>query len=141
MPRSVNNVAHKNRKKKYLKAARGYVGGRSKLYRTARQAVEKGWQYAYRDRRAKKRDIRRLWIIRINAAAHNNGMNYSTLIHGLHKADIRVDRKILAHLAWHEPETFAQLCAVARGEDVPAPVVDTKVEDVTEGEVNEPAGE
>ena len=141
MPRSVNNVAHKNRKNKYLKAARGYVGGRSKLYRTARQAVEKGWQYAYRDRRAKKREIRRLWIIRINAAAHENGLSYSKLIHGLHEANVQVDRKILAHLAWHEPETFAQLCAVARGEDTPAPVIEVKVTDEAEGEIDEPAGE
>ncbi|MCD4828635.1 MAG: 50S ribosomal protein L20 [Candidatus Cloacimonetes bacterium] len=143
MPRSVNNVAHKSRKKKYLKAARGYVGGRSKLYRTARQAVEKGWLYAYRDRRVRKREMRRLWIIRINAGARSNGLSYSQLINGLHKADIAVDRKILAHLAWHEPEAFAQLCAAARGEDVPAPIVESVPTETDEpqGEVDEPAGE
>jgi len=114
------------------------VGGRSKLYRTARQAVERGWVYAYRDRRTRKREIRRLWIVRINAAAHITAMNYSQLIDGLHKAEVTVDRKILAHLAWHEPETFARLCAVARGEAAPASVkatVETKVA------ADEPAGE
>jgi large subunit ribosomal protein L20 len=116
MPRSVNNVAGKRRKKKYLKAAKGYFGARSKLYRTARQAVEKGWQYAYRDRKARKRDFRRLWIIRINAAARLNGLSYSKFINGLHNAEITIDRKALAHLAVHEPDAFAKLCDVVKGE-------------------------
>ncbi|HCX73198.1 MAG TPA: 50S ribosomal protein L20, partial [Candidatus Cloacimonas sp.] len=107
MPRSTNNVAHKKRKKKYLKAAKGYVGGRSKLYRTARQAVEKGWQYAYRDRKAKKRQFRRLWITRINAAARLNELTYSKLINGLKKADVTIDRKVLAHLAMHDSHAFS----------------------------------
>ena len=114
MPRTVNNVAHKKRKKKYLKAAKGYVGGRSKLYRTARQAVEKGWLYAYRDRRTKKREFRRLWIIRINAAARMHDLTYSKLINGLKKAEVDIDRKILAHLAFHDMEAFAKICDVAR---------------------------
>ncbi len=114
MPRSVNNVAHKQRKKKYLKAAKGYVGGRSKLYETARQAVEKGWLYAYRDRKAKKREFRKLWIIRINAGARLNGLSYSKLMNGLHKAEVDVDRKVLAHLAAHEPEAFAKFCDIAK---------------------------
>lgn len=114
MPRSVNNVAHKARKKKYLKAAKGYVGGRSKLYRTARQAVEKGWQYAYRDRKNKKREFRRLWIIRINAAARMNGLTYSALINGLKKAEVEIDRKVLAHLAFEDMATFTKLCEVAK---------------------------
>ncbi|MBN2460110.1 MAG: 50S ribosomal protein L20 [Candidatus Cloacimonetes bacterium] len=114
MPRSVNNVAHKNRKKKYLKAAKGYYGGRSKLYRTARQAVEKSWQYAYRDRRTKKRDFRSLWIIRINAAARMNGLSYSKLINGLKKADVNIDRKVLANLAFEDMEAFARLCDLAK---------------------------
>ncbi len=114
MPRSTNNVAAKKRRKKYLKAAKGYVGGRSKLYRTARQAVEKGWQYAYRDRRTKKREIRKLWIIRINAAARINDLSYSKFISGLKKAEVEIDRKVLAHLAVHDMEAFAELCKVAK---------------------------
>ncbi|MBC8414955.1 MAG: 50S ribosomal protein L20 [Candidatus Cloacimonetes bacterium] len=114
MPRSVNNVAAKNRKKKYLKAAKGYFGGRSKLYRTARQAVEKGWLYAYRDRKAKKRVFRSLWITRINAAAHLNDLTYSKLINGLKKAEVEIDRKVLAHLAFHDMEAFTKLCDIAK---------------------------
>jgi len=114
MPRSVNNVAAKNRKKKYLKAAKGYVGGRSKLYRTARQAVEKGWLYAYRDRKAKKRVFRSLWITRINAAARMNDLTYSKLINGLKKAEVEIDRKVLAHLAFHDMEAFTKLCDLAK---------------------------
>lgn len=114
MPRSVNNVAAKNRKKKYLKAAKGYVGGRSKLYRTARQAVEKGWLYAYRDRKAKKRVFRSLWITRINAAARMNDLTYSKLINGLKKAEVEIDRKVLAHLAFHDMGAFTKLCDIAK---------------------------
>ena len=114
MPRSVNNVAHNARKKKYLKAAKGYRGGRSKLYRTARQAVEKGWLYAYRDRKTKKREIRKLWIIRINAAARMHDMKYSTLIGGLKKANVTVDRKVLAHLAMHDEAAFGKYCDLAK---------------------------
>jgi large subunit ribosomal protein L20 len=114
MPRSVNNVAAKNRKKKYLKAAKGYFGGRSKLYRTARQAVEKGWLYAYRDRKTKKRVFRSLWITRINAAARMNDLTYSKLINGLKKAEVEIDRKVLAHLAFHDMEAFTKLCDIAK---------------------------
>lgn len=114
MPRSVNNPAAKKRRKKYLKAAKGYVGGRSKLYRTARQAVEKGWQYAYRDRKVRKREFRRLWIIRINAAARMNDLSYSKLISGLKKAEVEIDRKVLAHLAFHDMEAFSKLCDIAK---------------------------
>jgi large subunit ribosomal protein L20 len=114
MPRSTNNVASKQRRKKYLKAARGYFGARSKLYRTARQAVEKGWLYAYRDRKVKKREFRKLWIIRINAATRANGLKYSTFINGLHKANINVDRKVLAHLAFHDPAAFNKLCDIVK---------------------------
>ncbi len=116
MPRTKNNVASKKRKKKYLKAAKGYVAGRSKLYRTARQAVEKGWQYAYRDRRAKKRDFRRLWIIRINAAARMHDISYSTLIGGLKKANVQIDRKALAHLAYNDMEAFSELCELVKAQ-------------------------
>ena len=110
MPRATNNVASKRRHKKYLKAARGYIGARSKLYRTARQAVDKARLYAYRDRKQKKRMFRKLWITRINAGARANGMTYSTLIHGLNKANIALNRKVLAHLAMHDTPAFNTLC-------------------------------
>ncbi|PID28969.1 MAG: 50S ribosomal protein L20 [Candidatus Cloacimonadota bacterium] len=114
MARSVNNVAAKKRRKKYLKAAKGYVGGRSKLYRTARETVEKGWTYAYRDRKAKKREFRKLWIARINAACRLHGLSYSRFINGLHLADITIDRKALAHLAYHEPDAFQKIIEVVK---------------------------
>jgi len=114
MSRVINNVAAKKRRKKFLKAAKGYVGGRSKLYRTARQAVEKGWAYAYRDRKVKKREFRKLWIIRINAAARMHELTYSRLINGLKKAEVEIDRKVLAHLAFHDMEAFAKLCELAK---------------------------
>jgi large subunit ribosomal protein L20 len=118
MPRATNNVAAKQRRKKYLKAAKGYWGARSKLYVTARQAVENAWQYAYRDRRTKKRDFRKLWIIRINAAVRQYGLSYSQFIDGLHKAGIEVDRKALSHLAVEEPVAFAKICEVVKGEPI-----------------------
>lgn len=117
MPRSVNNVAAKQRKKKILKAAKGYVGGRSKLYRTARQAVEKGWQYAYRDRKVRKRDFRKLWIVRINAAARMNDLSYSQLIFGLKKAEIDINRKVLADLAFHDIDAFNKLCEMVKSQN------------------------
>ncbi len=116
MPRSVNNVAAKRRKKTYLKAAKGYFASRRTRYKTARQTVEKGWTYAYRDRKQRKRNFRRLWITRINAASRINGLSYSQLINGLHKAEIRINRKVLAHLAWHDAEAFARVCQLAKGE-------------------------
>jgi len=114
MPRSTNNVAAHRRHKKYLKAAKGYVGARSKLYRTARQAVEKGWCYAYRDRKQKKRMFRKLWITRINAGARANGFTYSTFIHALNKSNVTINRKILAHLAMHDSNAFTALCSQIR---------------------------
>ncbi|MDO9576475.1 MAG: 50S ribosomal protein L20 [Candidatus Cloacimonadales bacterium] len=114
MSRSMNNVAAKNRKKKILKAAKGYVGARSKLYRTARQAVERGWGYAYRDRKVNKREFRKLWIIRINAAARMHDLTYSRLINGLKKAEVEIDRKVLAYLAFNDMEAFAKLCELAK---------------------------
>ena len=110
MSRATNNVASHRRHKKYLKAARGYFGARSKLYRTARQAVERGWAYAYRDRKQKKRMFRKLWITRINAGARANGLTYSTLIHGIKNLDFALNRKILAHLAMHDPVAFMAVC-------------------------------
>ncbi len=109
MPRSVNAVASRKRRKKILKAARGYFGARSKVYTVAKNAVEKAMQYSYRDRRNKKRTFRRLWIARINAAARLHGMKYSTFMHGLKKNNIDLNRKVLADLAMNHPEAFAQI--------------------------------
>lgn len=107
MPRSVNAVASRARRKRYLKVAKGYFGARSKVYTVAKNAVEKGWGYAYRDRRNKKRVFRRLWIARINAAARQNGTTYSRLMHGLSEAGVGLNRKVLADLAMNHPEAFA----------------------------------
>ncbi len=109
MPRATNNVAANRRHRKVLKAAKGNYGGRSKLYRTAKETVQKGRDYAYRDRRNRKRDFRRLWIIRINAAVRMHGMSYSRFIDGLNKAGITLDRKILADLAVRDSGAFGQL--------------------------------
>lgn len=106
MPRSVNAVASRARRKRYLKAAKGYFGARSKVYTVAKNAVEKGLQYAYRDRRNKKRAFRRLWIARINAAARQNGTTYSRLMHGLSTSGVGLNRKVLADLAMNHPEAF-----------------------------------
>lgn len=114
MPRTTNSVASRRRRKKVLKAARGYRGGRSKLYRTADDAVNRALSYAYRDRRQKKRNFRSLWIVRINAAARLNGLSYSSLINGLKKADISVDRKVLANIAVTDPAAFSALAQQAR---------------------------
>jgi large subunit ribosomal protein L20 len=114
MSRSTNSVASRRRRKKVLKAARGYRGGRSKLYRTADDAVNHALSYAYRDRRQKKRNFRSLWIVRVNAAARLNGLSYSSLISGLKKADISVDRKVLANLAITDAAAFTALAEQAR---------------------------
>lgn len=106
MPRSVNAVASRKRRKKIMKAAKGYFGARSKVYTVAKNAVEKGMQYAYRDRKGKKRAFRRLWIARINAAARINGTSYSKLIHALSQKDIQLNRKVLADMAMNHPKTF-----------------------------------
>ena len=98
-----------------MKLAKGYRGGRSKLYRTAADAVDKALQYAYRDRRTRKRDFRRLWIARINAAARINNLSYSRFISGLKRCGVELDRKILAELAVSDPEAFSQLTAIAAG--------------------------
>lgn len=106
MPRSVNSVASRRRRKKILKAAKGYFGARSKVYTVAKNAVEKALSYAYRDRRNKKRAFRRLWIARINAGARMEGTTYSKLIHGLTKNDVQLNRKVLADLAMNHPPAF-----------------------------------
>ncbi|MEA1946379.1 MAG: 50S ribosomal protein L20 [Thermodesulfobacteriota bacterium] len=103
----------KRRRKKILKLAKGHRGGRSKLFRTAADAVDKALMYAYRDRKARKRDFRKLWITRINAAARMNNLSYSKFIHGLKLARVNLDRKVLAELAISDPSGFAQIANLA----------------------------
>jgi large subunit ribosomal protein L20 len=103
----------RQRRKKVLKLAKGFRGGRSKLFRTAADAVDKALMYAYRDRKARKRDFRRLWITRINAAARMNNLSYSKLMHGLKLANVELDRKVLAELAISDPAGFAQIAQMA----------------------------
>ena len=114
MPRVNHAVATKKRKKKVLKQSKGYWGARSRLFRTAREAVDRAQVYAYRDRRQRKRDFRRLWIVRINAAARRNGMSYSQLVHGLGQAGVAINRKVLADLAVRDPAAFAAVVEQAR---------------------------
>ena len=114
MPRVRNSVASRRRRKKVLKQARGYFGGRSRLFRTAREAVNRAQAYSYRDRRVRKRDFRKLWIARINAAARLNGVSYSQLIHGLTQASVTINRKILADLVVRDPEAFTAVVEQAR---------------------------
>ena len=114
MPRVKSNVVRLKRKKQIMKAARGAFGARSKLWKAAKENVERGWVYAYRDRKNKKRDFRRLWIVRINAAAHQHDMSYSVFMNGLKKAGVEVDRKILADLAVRDPAAFTMLAEKAR---------------------------
>jgi large subunit ribosomal protein L20 len=109
MPRSQNKVASHRRRKRILKEAKGYWGARSKVLTVAKHSVDKGYQYAYRDRKAKKRTFRQLWIASINAAARLHGMTYSTLIDGMHKKQVDINRKVLAELAAGNPEAFAEV--------------------------------
>ena len=111
MPRSVNHVASKARRKKVLKLAKGYFGRRKNVWTVAKNAVEKGLVYAYRDRKAKKREFRGVWIQRINAAARINGMSYSKFMGHLKKKNITLNRKALAYLAFEKPEDFKKLFA------------------------------
>ena len=114
MPRVKNAVATKRRKKKVLNKAKGYWGARSRLYRTAQEAVNRAEAYAYRDRRVRKRDFRQLWIARINAAARINGLSYSRLVHGLDKAGVEINRKVLADLAVTDPPAFNAIAEQAK---------------------------
>lgn len=114
MARVKRGVTARARHKKVLKKAKGYYGARRKIYRVAKQAVIKAGQYAYRDRRQRKRQFRALWITRINAAARANGISYSRLMNGLRLADIAVDRKVLADIAVYDQEGFAALVAAAK---------------------------
>lgn len=115
MPRVKRGYTLRRRRKRLLKLAKGFRGPRGNLYRIAREAVDRALNYAYRDRRARKRDFRRLWIARINAAARINDMSYSRLISGLAKANVAIDRKILSDMAISDPGSFTQLAAIARG--------------------------
>ena len=114
MPRAVSNVPRLKRKKQILKHAKGAFGARSKLWKAAKENVERGWKYAYRDRKNKKRDFRRLWVMRINAAARQHDMSYSVFINGLKRAGIELDRKNLADLAVRDPQAFTSLAELAR---------------------------
>jgi large subunit ribosomal protein L20 len=109
MPRAKNAVSSRKRRKKILKAAKGYWGGKSRLFKTAKESVERAMLYAYRDRRVRKRDFRKLWIIRINAAVRPHGLNYSKFIHLLDKSNIQLNRKILADLAVSDPDVFSKI--------------------------------
>lgn len=114
MPRTKHSVASHKRKKKVLKQAKGFTGGRGTLYRSAREAVDRALVYAYRDRRARKRDFRKLWIARINAAARLNGLTYSRFINGLKKSDIEINRKLLSEIAVNDAEGFKRLAEIAK---------------------------
>jgi len=114
MPRVTNRVARHKKKKKVREQAKGYRGARSKLYRSAKNAVERGWAGSYRDRRNRKRDFRRLWITRINAGARQHDMSYSSFINGLRLAGVELNRKSLADLAVRDPNVFGNLVAVAK---------------------------
>lgn len=114
MARVKSSVTAKRRHKKYLSAAKGYRGGRSRLYRTAREAVERAMSYAFRDRKARKRDFRRLWIVRINAAARKSGSSYRDFMAGLKKAEVQLDRKMLAEIAVNDAPVFEKLVEVSK---------------------------
>ena len=115
MSRVKTGNVRRKRRKRILKHSKGYRGGRNNLRRTAMEAVEKGWNHAYAHRRARKRDFRKLWIMRINAAARLHGLTYSRFIHGLKTAGIELDRKVLADIAVNDPDGFAQLVTQVKG--------------------------
>ena len=115
MARVKTGNVRRRRRKRILKHSKGYRGGRNNLRRTAMEAVQKGWNHAYAHRRTRKRDFRRLWIMRINAAARLHGLSYSRFIHGLKIAGIELDRKVLADIAVHDPSAFEKLAALAKG--------------------------
>ena len=117
MPRVKNGVAHHARKKKIMQAAKGARGGRSKLYKAAKETAERAMRYAYRDRRKKKGEFRALWITRINAAARMQGMSYSRFMAGLRRAGVDVNRTVLADLAVHDTAAFARIAELAKGSD------------------------
>lgn len=115
MARVKRGVPARRRRKRILKAAKGYQGARSRLHGVAREAVERAWAYAYRDRKQRKRAFRALWVARINAGAREHGLSYSRMIHGLGKAGVEIDRKILAQLAIDDAQAFGELVTLAKG--------------------------
>lgn len=114
MPRVKRGFKARQRRNKVLKLAKGYRGARSKLFRSATEAVDRALKYAYRDRKVRKRDFRALWITRINAASRLNGLAYSKLIYGLKQADVQIDRKVLADLAVSDPKAFSEIAVLAK---------------------------
>ena len=114
MARVKSSVASRRRRKKILKAAKGYWGGRGNLIRSATEAVHRAWAYSYRDRRVRKREFRKLWIARINAATREQGLSYSRFMDGLKKANVELDRKTLSEMAIWDPEAFSELVALAK---------------------------
>lgn len=116
MPRAVDGTRRKDRRKKITSQTKGYWGRRKNAFRTAKDALAKSLEYAYRDRKVRKRDFRRLWITRISAACRSEGMTYSRFMEGLRKADVQVDRKILSNLAIEDREAFNQLVSTARAQ-------------------------
>ena len=114
MARVKSSVASRRRRKKILKAAKGYWGGRGNLIRSATEAVHRAWAYSYRDRRVRKREFRKLWIARINAATREEGLSYSLFINGLKKANVELDRKTLSEMAIWDREAFSELVALAK---------------------------
>ena len=121
MPRATSGPTTHRRHKKMLKMAKGYWGARRRVYKLAKDTVLRGLKFAYRDRRVRKRDFRKLWIARINAAARMHGLSYSVFIHGLKLANIDLDRKTLAELAIYDPEAFAQLASLAKAQQPTVP--------------------
>jgi large subunit ribosomal protein L20 len=116
MPRVKRGFKLRRRRKRILSLAKGFTGPRSKLFRIAHETVARALKFSYRDRRTRKRDFRSLWIARINAAAHTNGINYSQFIYGLHLANIALDRKILSDMAINDPTGFAELVGIAKAQ-------------------------
>ena len=115
MPRVHSSVARRRSRKRVMRRAKGFVGGRSRLYRTAKETAMRAEAFAYRDRRTRKRNFRRLWIIRINAAARQRGLTYGALMNGLRRADCQIDRKVLADIAVSDPKAFDEIAALAAG--------------------------
>ena len=114
MSRSTNAPATRERRRRVLKQTKGYYGGKSRMFRVAKEQLDRSLVYAYRDRKQRKREFRRLWIARINAATREHGLSYSRFMNGLHTANIPINRKVLAELAVKEPAAFAELCSVAK---------------------------
>lgn len=116
MPRVKRSVTAHKKRRKILKAAKGFLLSRSKLLRTATEAVNHAMAYAYRDRKVRKRDFRKLWITRISAAARLNDISYSRMINGMHKAGVEIDRRVLSELAIHDPHGFSEIVTIAKGD-------------------------